>query len=61
MIMSSKGVELAHYGRCPDMSTIEDCSEECQDNEVENYPVCGSDGNVYKSHCDMHTRTCGQK
>jgi hypothetical protein len=22
-------------------------------------PVCGSDGNVYESKCDMKKRTCG--
>lgn len=67
-----KDVELAHHGDCPDMSTIEDCniiaSQQCHDegdNElVEGKtppPVCGSDGNVYKSVCDMKKRTCGQK
>ncbi|XP_047740877.1 agrin [Hyalella azteca] len=55
-----KGVELAHYGECPDMSIRENCDAECQDQES-TYPVCGSDGNVYKSTCDMHKRTCGQK
>uniref|UniRef100_A0A2P2HX35 Agrin-like n=1 Tax=Hirondellea gigas TaxID=1518452 RepID=A0A2P2HX35_9CRUS len=56
-----KGVELAHYGHCPDMSVIENCEAECSDEQEEQYPVCGSDGNVYQSNCDMHSRTCGQK
>ncbi|KAF2368556.1 Kazal domain [Trinorchestia longiramus] len=55
-----KGVELAHYGECPDMSIRENCDADCEDEE-NHYPVCGSDGNVYQSTCDMHKRTCGQK
>lgn len=57
-----KGVELAHYGECPDMGTIENCESPCEDElDQDQYPVCGSDGNVYKSNCDMKRRTCGQK
>lgn len=41
-----KGVQFAHLGNCTQLK--EDyCPENC-DNDVEEEPVCGSDGNVYK-------------
>lgn len=56
----NKNVQLAHYGDCPDMTETEQCPKECPKQEEE-YPVCGSDGNVYSSVCEMKKRTCGQK
>ncbi|CAL4058727.1 unnamed protein product, partial [Meganyctiphanes norvegica] len=55
-----KGVSLAHYGVCPDMSSNDECPKACPKQEEE-FPVCGSDGNVYSSVCQMKKRTCGQK
>ncbi|XP_042894055.1 agrin-like [Penaeus japonicus] len=55
-----KGVDLAHYGVCPDMTTTEECPKTCPQ-KAEEYPVCGSDGNVYSSVCEMKRRTCNQK
>nr|CAD7204337.1 unnamed protein product [Timema douglasi] len=53
----TKGVTLAHQGNC---STLADelCPNECSE---EDKPVCGSDGNVYRSQCQMKKDTCGQK
>ena len=36
------------------------CPEQCDENADSDLPVCGSDGNVYRSLCEMKRRTCGQ-
>lgn len=57
-----KGVDLAHHGRCFNHSQTEELPKECSKEEEESkYPMCGSDGNAYKSYCDMKRRTYGQK
>ncbi|KPJ18481.1 Agrin [Papilio machaon] len=54
-----KGVQLAHFGNCTLLPRLEtDCPESC-DNALDQ-PVCGSDGNVYKSECELRRATCGQ-
>ncbi|PZC77106.1 serine protease inhibitor dipetalogastin [Helicoverpa zea] len=54
-----KGVQLAHFGNCTLLPRFkEDCPDTCE-NVVEQ-PVCGSDGNVYKSECELRLATCGQ-
>lgn len=55
-----KDVSLAHYGVCPDMSSTDECPKTCKKQEEE-FPICGSDGNVYPNICQMKRRTCGQK
>ncbi|CAA9997957.1 unnamed protein product, partial [Nesidiocoris tenuis] len=54
-----KGVQLAHLGECTELLKADDCPDDCT--EVEVSPVCGSDGNVYRSICDLKRLTCGQK
>lgn len=54
-----KGIQLAHVGRCMPLLVPQDCPESCE-NEPES-PTCGSDGNVYKSECDLKKSTCGEK
>nr|BAM19105.1 follistatin [Papilio polytes] len=54
-----KGVQLAHFGNCTLLPRLEtDCPLSC-DNALDQ-PVCGSDGNVYKSECELRRATCGQ-
>lgn len=53
-----KGVQLAHLGNCTVLKE-QACPTHCDDDEgVE--PICGSDGNVYKSECELKKDTCGQ-
>ncbi|EFA06028.2 Agrin-like Protein [Tribolium castaneum] len=53
-----KGVQFAHVGNCTALKEQVPCPTNC-DNENEE-PVCGSDGNVYKSMCHLRKETCGQ-
>ncbi|XP_063217417.1 agrin [Bacillus rossius redtenbacheri] len=53
-----KGVQLAHHGNCTALTKEEVCPSECPE---EDKPVCGSDGNVYRSECQMRKDSCGQK
>ncbi|XP_050305276.1 follistatin-related protein 4-like isoform X2 [Anthonomus grandis grandis] len=54
---------LSHYctsGReCKVHSGIPIC--ECSKKCVPHHHVCGSDGNIYKSHCHMHSTACQNK
>jgi len=54
------GTSFAHYGPCAGATAgvAPPCPERCDDRF--SAPVCGSDGNVYNSTCDMQVRTCGQ-
>lgn len=62
-----RGVQLAHVGNCSASLTQhrsglepdDKCPEECIDSPNDQ-PVCGSDGNVYKSLCHLEHDTCGQ-
>ncbi|KAG8037555.1 hypothetical protein G9C98_005765, partial [Cotesia typhae] len=54
-----KGIQLAHVGECTTLKETEQCPEDCS-NEPEE-PVCGSDGNVYRSLCHLQRDTCGQR
>ncbi|CAG7830673.1 unnamed protein product [Allacma fusca] len=57
-----KGVQLAHWGTCTNFTTIDPCgSQNCSDSSYSDVPVCGSDGNVYRSECEMKKETCGQR
>jgi hypothetical protein len=57
----TRGIELAHAGVCVKLSPENDCPTDCKAGDSQSAsPVCGSDGNVYKSICDMKNRTCGQ-
>ncbi|KAF5283957.1 hypothetical protein FQR65_LT13649 [Abscondita terminalis] len=53
-----KGVQFAHVGNCTTLREAKPCPTQC--NEVGEEPVCGSDGNVYKSMCELKKETCGQ-
>lgn len=61
----TSGVQLSHVGACTDLSVIEnksDCPKNCDsENEGDEAVVCGSDGNVYRSMCELRMRTCGQR
>ncbi|XP_014241941.1 agrin [Cimex lectularius] len=54
-----RGVQLAHLGRCVELLKHEECPDSCDDAETS--PTCGSDGNVYRSECDLKRLTCGQR
>ncbi|XP_017779297.1 PREDICTED: serine protease inhibitor dipetalogastin [Nicrophorus vespilloides] len=53
-----KGVQLAHLGNCTGLKEPNPCPDHCTD--VGGEPICGSDGNVYRSQCDLKKETCGQ-
>lgn len=51
---------MAHIGPCTRLrQDYGDCTPECTAEEEELQPVCGSDGNAYKSMCEMKQKTCG--
>ena len=59
------GVQVAHPGGCQDIQGDDICPTTC-DGDVEGDGdgggvVCGSDGNVYKTECDMRLATCGTR
>ncbi|GAB1867846.1 Serine protease inhibitor dipetalogastin [Camponotus japonicus] len=54
-----KGIQLAHVGECTTLKETEQCPEDCA--QVPEEPVCGSDGNVYRSLCHLRRETCGQR
>jgi len=61
------GIQLAHVGKCKKTLNTKNSKngkkeEECPKNcdNIENNIVCGSDGNSYKSICEMKKKTCGQ-
>ncbi|XP_021926798.1 serine protease inhibitor dipetalogastin isoform X1 [Zootermopsis nevadensis] len=54
-----KGIQLAHVGNCTTLEEDDFCPNSCP--EDEDAPVCGSDGNAYRSLCEMKKETCGQK
>lgn len=56
----TRGTELAHAGACVKFALDNNCPESCPDQEEKESPICGSDGNVYRSECEMRRRTCGQ-
>ena len=56
-----RGVELSHYGGCTNTTATQAaaCPQSCV-GERGSGPVCGSDGNVYSSQCELSRQTCGQ-
>ncbi|TRY69282.1 hypothetical protein TCAL_08082, partial [Tigriopus californicus] len=59
-----RGIEFAHYGSCVNTSSSSQdyCPKSCSISRsvLQNGPVCGSNGNVYPSECEMKMKTCGQ-
>lgn len=53
---------LAHIGTCTKLKTTSfECKPEpCTETEGTG-PICASDGNVYKSLCEMKQKTCGTR
>ena len=50
---------MAHFGPCVNSTyTEEPCPEKCDPKERDG-PVCASNGNVYRSTCEMRLLTCG--
>ncbi|CAH1111256.1 unnamed protein product [Psylliodes chrysocephalus] len=54
-----KGVQFAHIGNCTKLKEQDPCPAKCNE-DFEDEPICGSDGNVYKSLCHLKKETCGQ-
>lgn len=53
-------MQLAHIGSCTRLrQDYTECSFDCSAEEEKLTPVCGSDGNAYKSMCEMKQKTCG--
>lgn len=47
--MCRKGIQMAHWGACTNMTEKEQCANlQCPDTFENDVPVCGSDGNVYR-------------
>ncbi|KAH8257263.1 hypothetical protein KR038_006235, partial [Drosophila bunnanda] len=57
-----RGVNLAHIGPCTDLnSPAKDCGDACTRADLEQQPVCGSDGNTFASMCEFKRRTCNMR
>jgi len=55
-----RSIEFSHYGSCMNTSApTEKCPTSCA-RSLQSGAVCGSDGNVYPSECEMKRETCGQ-
>lgn len=50
---------MAHIGSCVKLTDRINCYDECTDEELNSGPICASDGNAYKSLCEMRQKTCG--
>ncbi|KAE8749033.1 hypothetical protein FOCC_FOCC004200 [Frankliniella occidentalis] len=58
MLNCGKGIQMAHVGECAPLAQTEQCPSSCP---TDDKPVCGSDGNTYRSECELKRETCGQK
>lgn len=58
-----RGISLAHVGTCTKLKTINfQCTvDKCNDDDELTGPICGSDGNVYRSLCELKQKTCGTR
>ena len=58
-IIYRTGVQIAHVGHCYKYNPVERCPGSCPDYDPnDDQPICGSDGNVYPSLCELKLRTC---
>lgn len=57
-----KSVQLAHVGECTKLRGKSDfaCGP-CSYEDEATGPICGSDGNAYKSLCELKEKTCGSR
>lgn len=58
----SRGINLAHVGACTTLkSSVFQCTDKCTSKDNDAGPVCGSDGNVYRTLCELKQKTCGSR
>lgn len=50
---------MAHIGPCTALKPSELTCEKCYEGDFQQGPICASDGNVYKTRCEMKEQTCG--
>lgn len=62
-ILDRRGVSLAHVGTCTKLkaTNFQCTAEKCNDDDEATGPICGSDGNVYRSLCELKEKTCGTR
>lgn len=62
LLVCRRNVNLAHIGACTKLKTnIFQCDENCTQNDNITGPICASDGNVYRTLCEMKEKTCGTR
>lgn len=56
-----RNVNLAHIGACTKLKTnVFQCNEKCTETDKATGPICASDGNTYRTLCEMKEKTCGR-
>lgn len=53
---------MAHVGACTKLkATPFACDDQCDAADYSTGPICGSDGNAYRSLCELKQKTCGSR